>query len=250
MDPSRPNPSVGATAGGGAGLTADPDGIRTAAGGFATVSDAVTDLADTLDAALGAEGQSWGSDEPGQAFAKDYVPGVQAAQQMIAALAQGMLDIQALLVRNADDLEHADTANGSQYCGDGGATGGIGGGVGGGVGGGATGGGGVGGGVGGGTGGGTGRVEPDWPPYDPEPQPQPWPEWPRDDDPQPLPTWPRDDDPQPWPEWPRPGDPQPLPTWPGEQDRPFPLPTWPTDEQPHVVPVDTTTGATTDERRV
>lgn len=240
-DPTHPNPSIGGTAAGGAGFTADPDGIRTAAGGFATVGDAVTNLADTLDAALGAAGQSWGSDEPGQAFAQDYVPGVQAAQQMIAALAQGMLDIQALLVRNADDLEHADAANGSQYCGDGGPGGGGSGGWG-------TGGWGTG-------GGGTRDGQPDWPPYDRGPV---GPTWPPFDPPQgrpsplphPLPTWPgwpNDGEPQPLPQ----PQPLPLPTWPSDppQGRPFPLPTWPTDQEPHYVPVDSTTGTTADERR-
>lgn len=147
-----------------AGLSANPDGMRAAAGGFATVGDVVEDLARTLAAAQGAEHRSWGGDEPGATFAQGYEPSSRSAADLLAALAELLASIRETVIANADALEGTDSGNAGH----------LGGGVGGGL-----------GRIGGGTGGGPTdcwplpgrpsrpRLEPDWP--------VPTPDWPLPD---------------------------------------------------------------------
>ena len=96
-------------AAGGAGLTADPDGMRTAAGGFDTVADAVDRLTRTLQADLAAEGACWGGDEPGATFAATYVPATTNLDTALAALTGLLRDVRDGVVDTADALERTDS---------------------------------------------------------------------------------------------------------------------------------------------
>lgn len=59
------------------GMDVDPEALRSAAPKVAATSDAVGDVLDKLTAAIEAEGDCWGTDDSGQAFAKDYSPAVE-----------------------------------------------------------------------------------------------------------------------------------------------------------------------------
>ena len=60
-------------------LRTDPAALRATQPRFADLSNRVTTAATNLRSIMAAEGQCWGSDQIGQSFAKDYVPGAEEA---------------------------------------------------------------------------------------------------------------------------------------------------------------------------
>ncbi|MGW0516518.1 WXG100 family type VII secretion target [Crossiella sp. NPDC003009] len=87
------------------------DGIRAGAGRLSRVGDDLAKAATSLQSALTGEGQCWGNDESGQAFAKDYVPAADAVSKGIADVAQGLINVAKGLNDQATTMEQADTGS-------------------------------------------------------------------------------------------------------------------------------------------
>ncbi|GAA4550627.1 WXG100 family type VII secretion target [Amycolatopsis samaneae] len=82
----------------GRGFTADPEAVKSAAGGLEVAADNLEDAAKELQSALSAQGECWGDDDSGKEFAKDYVPGAQGAVEGFGNLVEGLRG----LYRNVD----------------------------------------------------------------------------------------------------------------------------------------------------
>jgi uncharacterized protein YukE len=65
------------------GLEIQPDAFRAAAPQFEQASDTFATAADRLQNSIGSEGQCWGRDDPGTAFASKYIDGANDALQMM-----------------------------------------------------------------------------------------------------------------------------------------------------------------------
>ena len=87
----------------------DPQQLVSAATGFDELSGRVREAWKALEAALGAEGASWGSDAPGTTFAAQYVPGRDAATAAVHGLADTLAGIAAGLRDTATAFDDADT---------------------------------------------------------------------------------------------------------------------------------------------
>lgn len=91
-------------------INADPDALRATKSSFESVATTLTDALTTLTAALDAEGECWGSDEIGSAFAGNYTPGVEQGRKAVGNLATTMSQLGANMVTVADKLVELDTA--------------------------------------------------------------------------------------------------------------------------------------------
>lgn len=91
----------------------DADALRATRPGFDSVATAITTAADRLTAALAAEGECWGSDETGQAFAQNYTPGVEQGTTSVANLATSMSRLGANMVTIADTVTAQEDASAS-----------------------------------------------------------------------------------------------------------------------------------------
>lgn len=94
------------------GLDVHPERLRGASPKFDNASDGLQSALDKLNGVLQAEGDCWGGDESGQAFAENYVPaseqGTKALQDLTKALHQvrGELDATA---RTWDEVDHTNS---------------------------------------------------------------------------------------------------------------------------------------------
>ncbi|MFC6089579.1 WXG100 family type VII secretion target [Saccharothrix lopnurensis] len=95
------------------GYDVDVPGLRRGAAQFGGAGDALNDVLRALDSALRAEGQCWGGDESGQAFAQKYVPNSQATLEAFGVLAQALGDIGTGVGQSADAYEGSDRGNAS-----------------------------------------------------------------------------------------------------------------------------------------
>ena len=93
------------------GFDASVSGLRRGAGQIGAAGDALDGVLQALDSALQAEGQCWGGDESGQAFAKQYVPNSQATLEAFRNLAQALDDIRGGVEASADAYEGSDQGN-------------------------------------------------------------------------------------------------------------------------------------------
>lgn len=93
------------------GFDVSVSGLRRGAGQFGAAGDALTGVVEALSSALQAEGQCWGGDESGQAFAKQYVPNSQATLEAFKNLAQALDDIRGGVEESADAYEGSDQGN-------------------------------------------------------------------------------------------------------------------------------------------
>ncbi|GAA1278783.1 WXG100 family type VII secretion target [Saccharothrix xinjiangensis] len=93
------------------GYDVDVPGLRRGAAQFGGAGDSLNDVLQALDSALRAEGQCWGGDESGQAFAQKYVPNSQATLEAFGALAQALGDIGTGVGQSADAYEGSDQGN-------------------------------------------------------------------------------------------------------------------------------------------
>jgi len=92
------------------GFKAAAGQIRTGANAFSSMTDAVNTTSQTLSSILASQGNCWGNDEAGQAFAKDYVPASQEALQAFHTLIQNIQLLQQNLQQTANAYEGSDEA--------------------------------------------------------------------------------------------------------------------------------------------
>ncbi|MFD6391576.1 WXG100 family type VII secretion target [Nocardia sp. NPDC060259] len=90
-------------------LNVDPAALRGTQPSFTTVADTITTGVQALAAVIAAEGECWGNDEIGQAFAKNYTPGVESGQKAVTGLATAMTQTGQNMVTIADALQNQDT---------------------------------------------------------------------------------------------------------------------------------------------
>ncbi|MFD4357274.1 WXG100 family type VII secretion target [Nocardia sp. NPDC058519] len=95
-------------------IKADPDALRTTQSSFDSVASTLSAALTTLTAALAAEGECWGGDEIGQAFAGNYTPGVEQGKTSVGNLAKSMTQLGTNMVTVADKLVEQDTARAAQ----------------------------------------------------------------------------------------------------------------------------------------
>ncbi|MCA2210146.1 MULTISPECIES: type VII secretion target [Nocardia] len=97
-------------------LNVDPDGLRNTQPAFTSVASTITTAAQQLAAVIAAEGECWGGDEIGAAFAKNYTPGVEPGQQAITGLATVMTQLGTNMVTIADTFQNQDTGHAGQIA--------------------------------------------------------------------------------------------------------------------------------------
>ncbi|MEV4207082.1 WXG100 family type VII secretion target [Nocardia salmonicida] len=87
----------------------DPDGLRNTQPAFASVASTITTAAQQLAAVISAEGECWGGDEIGAAFAQNYTPGVDPGQKAVTGLATTMTQLGENMVTVANAFQTQDT---------------------------------------------------------------------------------------------------------------------------------------------
>lgn len=80
----------------------DPQALRATRPSFDAAATAITTAANQLTAALAAEGECWGNDRTGQAFAQNYTSGVDQGKTSVTNLAATMTQLGATMVTIAD----------------------------------------------------------------------------------------------------------------------------------------------------
>lgn len=93
------------------GYDVDVPGLRRGAGQFGAAGDSLNGVLQALNSALQAEGQCWGGDESGQAFAQKYVPNSQATLEAFGALAEALEGVGTGVSQTADAYEGSDQGN-------------------------------------------------------------------------------------------------------------------------------------------
>ncbi|WP_433265599.1 WXG100 family type VII secretion target [Actinosynnema sp. CS-041913] len=93
------------------GFEVDVPGLRRGGAQFSAAGDSLDGVFQALDGALQAEGQCWGGDESGQAFAKEYVPNSTATLDAFKNLAKALQDIRTGIDQSADAYEGSDQGN-------------------------------------------------------------------------------------------------------------------------------------------
>lgn len=93
------------------GFDVSVSGLRRGAGQYGAASDSLDGVMQALNSALQAEGQCWGGDESGQAFAKEYVPNSEATLEAFENLAKALGDIRTGVEQTADAYEGSDQGN-------------------------------------------------------------------------------------------------------------------------------------------
>ncbi|WP_336088187.1 WXG100 family type VII secretion target [Nocardia sp. SSK8] len=91
-------------------IDVDPDALRNTKGSYESAATTLTSALQALTAALDAEGECWGADETGTAFAQNYTPGVDQGKKAVANLATTMTQLGTNMVTLADKLVEQDTA--------------------------------------------------------------------------------------------------------------------------------------------
>ncbi|GAA3842333.1 hypothetical protein GCM10022243_05910 [Saccharothrix violaceirubra] len=97
------------------GFGVDVSGLRQGGTQFGAAGDSLDGVLRTLDSALSAEGQCWGNDESGQAFAKEYVPNSKATLEAFGSLATALAEIRGAVDQTADAYEGSDHGNASGF---------------------------------------------------------------------------------------------------------------------------------------
>ncbi|CAL9674410.1 WXG100 family type VII secretion target [Saccharothrix sp. NPDC042600] len=93
------------------GFQVDVAGMRRGAARFSAAGDSLTGVFEALNGALQAEGQCWGGDESGQAFAQQYVPNSTATLDAFKNLAKALQDIRTGVDESAAAYEGSDQGN-------------------------------------------------------------------------------------------------------------------------------------------
>lgn len=92
---------------------ADPDKLRQTIFGMRTPTDNAQKIVQNLQASIDAEGECWGSDEPGMTFAKKYVEPASDASALMGNIASVLDYIMQSVVQVADTVEAQDGTFGS-----------------------------------------------------------------------------------------------------------------------------------------
>jgi uncharacterized protein YukE len=93
------------------GFDVDVPGLRRGGAQFSAAGDSLDGVFQALDGALRGEGQCWGGDESGQAFAKEYVPNSTATLDAFKNLVKALQDIRTGIDQSADTYEGSDQGN-------------------------------------------------------------------------------------------------------------------------------------------
>ncbi len=89
-------------------LGIEPDVVRRGGTKIGQAGDGLTRVLDTLKAVLDAEGECWGADETGRAFAGKYVPGKDGTVEALGKVAEALGKIEQNLKQTADDMQNRD----------------------------------------------------------------------------------------------------------------------------------------------
>jgi uncharacterized protein YukE len=89
-------------------LGIEPDVVRRGGTKIGQAGDGLKQVLDTLKAALDAEGECWGPDETGKAFAEKYVPGKDGTVDALGQIAEALDTIEQNLKHTADDMQNRD----------------------------------------------------------------------------------------------------------------------------------------------
>lgn len=85
-----------------------PDRLRGAGPRWQAIADALDGARAELTAAMRSEGASWGSDEPGVAFAQAYLPGADSAVDGLRKVGVALRSIAVTMTDTADGFEASD----------------------------------------------------------------------------------------------------------------------------------------------
>jgi uncharacterized protein YukE len=89
----------------------DTDRVMASAPAFAQLGDRMQEIFSTLKSKVEAEGECWGGDDYGKAFAKDYVPARDSAFDFFPQMSKGLTDIASGLEESADTSGRAESAS-------------------------------------------------------------------------------------------------------------------------------------------
>jgi uncharacterized protein YukE len=89
-------------------MRVDSVALRQAAPRFSALSGQLDGVFRQLAAALAAEGECWGTDDTGKAFAKEYLPAAQQIADAGREVADAVEDVGARLVKVADLADAAE----------------------------------------------------------------------------------------------------------------------------------------------
>ncbi|MFJ1456976.1 WXG100 family type VII secretion target [Nocardia sp. N2S4-5] len=92
-------------------LRVDPVALRATQPRFTDLATRVTNALTQLQSSLNTEGQCWGADETGKAFATDYVPATDELVQALAGFSSTLTAIGGQMAQSADLLSGQEGAN-------------------------------------------------------------------------------------------------------------------------------------------
>jgi uncharacterized protein YukE len=95
-------------------MRVDSAALRQAVPRFAAVSSQLDGVFRRLAAALAAEGECWGADDTGKAFAKEYLPAAQQIADAGREVTDAVEDVGVRLVKVADLADAADARAGNR----------------------------------------------------------------------------------------------------------------------------------------
>lgn len=93
------------------GFDVHPEKLRGASPKFDNASDSLKTALDKLNEVLSAEGDCWGADEAGQAFAEDYRPAAEQGTEGMTTLAKAMHQVRGELDATARTWDEDDKRN-------------------------------------------------------------------------------------------------------------------------------------------
>ena len=98
-------------------LWVDPAHLRGVAPRFDALSQRMTEVAATLTATLDGEGECWGADETGTAFASGYLQSADAAEHSLGFAVAALAAVGSKLRSTADSFDDTDRGTASSLAG-------------------------------------------------------------------------------------------------------------------------------------
>ncbi|MCP2332107.1 WXG100 family type VII secretion target [Actinoalloteichus caeruleus] len=89
--------------------------IRTENTKFESTAAQLEDVLTTLRAAIDAEGDCWGADESGQAFAQEYAPTAPAVVEYFGTLVEGIREMRTQIDASADTWDQMDEESADHF---------------------------------------------------------------------------------------------------------------------------------------
>jgi uncharacterized protein YukE len=93
-------------------LRVEREALKKNAKGFGDGSESLKRVFEQLKSALSAEGECWGNDDTGKAFASKYTPSRDEAYKSFPALAKNVKDIEGGVQKMAKNYDQAEEASG------------------------------------------------------------------------------------------------------------------------------------------